>query len=182
MEIDQNKIYTFVCYHHGPYEALYKDGFCPKCEGLVADIEDIEDGGFISYKAEGWSPALEWVEADSLSFKAAEPTKDSAHRAAETLQVSACKAAPPAEEAQDQPRERATFDQVNNPPHYNQGGIECFDAIKASLSPEEYKGYLRGQIIKYIWRMNHKGNSLQDAQKASWYLNKLIQQQKEQGE
>lgn len=64
-------------------------------------------------------------------------------------------------------------DFVNHPPHYRQGDIECIDAIKAALG-DGYKYYLQGSIIKYIWRFEHKENAVQDLQKSSWYLNKLI--------
>jgi len=64
-------------------------------------------------------------------------------------------------------------DFVNHPPHYKQGDIECIDAIKAALG-DGYKYYLQGSIIKYIWRFEHKENAVQDLQKSSWYLNKLI--------
>ena len=64
-------------------------------------------------------------------------------------------------------------DQVNHPSHYTQGGIECIDAIEAAMSEEEFRGYLRGNILKYVWRLCHKGG-LTDAKKALWYLNKLI--------
>ena len=64
-------------------------------------------------------------------------------------------------------------DQVNHPPHYTQGGIECIDAIEAAMSVEEFRGYLRGNIMKYVWRIHHKGGVL-DGQKAQWYLNKLL--------
>lgn len=67
------------------------------------------------------------------------------------------------------------MDLVNQPPHYNQGGIECVEAIKASMSPEEFQGYLKGNAIKYLWRYRHK-NGVQDLQKANWYNNRLIQE------
>ena len=62
---------------------------------------------------------------------------------------------------------------VNHPSHYTSGNIECIDAIKASMTKEEFIGFLRGQIIKYIWRMHHKGNPTQDVGKSIWYANKL---------
>ena len=65
-------------------------------------------------------------------------------------------------------------DPVNSPDHYTQGGIECIDAIQAALSPEEFRGYLRGNILKYNWRCRHKGG-VEDARKAMWYLTKLIE-------
>jgi len=64
-------------------------------------------------------------------------------------------------------------DYVNHPPHYKQGDIECIDAIKAALG-DGYKYYLQGSIIKYIWRFEHKENPVQDLQKSSWYLDRLI--------
>lgn len=71
------------------------------------------------------------------------------------------------------------FDTVTKPEHYNQGGIECIDAIKASMSREEYLGFLKGQVIKYLWRYRHKGNPEQDLRKAEYYNTKLIDEIKE---
>lgn len=67
------------------------------------------------------------------------------------------------------------MDLVNQPPHYNQGGVECIEAIKASMSAEEFQGYLKGNAMKYLWRYRHK-NGVQDLQKANWYNNRLIQE------
>jgi hypothetical protein len=64
-------------------------------------------------------------------------------------------------------------DVVNRPRHYNTGSIECIEAIKASMSPLEFKGYLKGNILKYLWRYNYKGKPTEDVAKANWYLNKL---------
>jgi hypothetical protein len=44
-----------------------------------------------------------------------------------------------------------------NPSHYKQGGIECIDAIKASMNLAEFIGYLQGNVLKYVWRHRHKG-------------------------
>ena len=67
------------------------------------------------------------------------------------------------------------IDLVNNPPHYNKHGVECIDAIQASMTEEEFKGYLKGNNLKYLWRYNYKGKPLEDLQKAKWYLDKLIE-------
>jgi len=64
-------------------------------------------------------------------------------------------------------------DPVNQPPHYRQGEIECIEAIEAALTPEEFRGYCKGNVIKYLWRMNHKGSKVQDSEKAAWYLTRL---------
>ena len=71
-------------------------------------------------------------------------------------------------------------DAVNNPPHYNKGGIECIDAIEAMLTQEEFVGYLRGNSLKYRWRFRYK-NGIQDLEKAEWYENKLMETLKENG-
>ena len=47
--------------------------------------------------------------------------------------------------------------EVNKPPHYTQGEIECIDAIKSTLTEEEFRGYCKGQAMAYLWRERHKG-------------------------
>ena len=68
-------------------------------------------------------------------------------------------------------------DVVNHPKHYNQGLIECIDAIRAMLSPEEFIGYLRGNSLKYRWRFRYK-NGIQDLEKAEWYEKRLKEELK----
>ena len=70
--------------------------------------------------------------------------------------------------------ETVEADPVNKAIHYNQGGIECIKAIEASMSPEEYAGFLKGQVIKYVWRYRHKGKPVEDLKKARYYLDELI--------
>ena len=69
--------------------------------------------------------------------------------------------------------EWAEEDMINNPNHYNNGAIECIDAIEQSMTLEGFRGYLKGNVQKYVWRYESKGG-LQDLMKAHWYLNKLI--------
>jgi hypothetical protein len=64
-------------------------------------------------------------------------------------------------------------DNVNSPAHYRQGGIECIEAIKASMSQHGFRDYLKGNVMKYIWRYEHKGKAVEDIEKAIWYLNRL---------
>jgi len=64
---------------------------------------------------------------------------------------------------------------VNNPAHYNTGDIECIDAIESSMSPEQFQSYLKGNCIKYLWRMSYKGKKLEDTLKAKWYLSRMIE-------
>lgn len=65
-------------------------------------------------------------------------------------------------------------DLINHPPHYTQGDIECIDAIAAALGPDGFRAYCKGQVIKYLWRAEHKGNALQDTCKADWYMQRLL--------
>ena len=65
-------------------------------------------------------------------------------------------------------------DNVDHPSHYTQGGIECIDAIRAALTPEEFRGMCKGNALKYIWRERHKGG-IEDLKKARWYLGKIIE-------
>jgi len=67
-------------------------------------------------------------------------------------------------------------DNVNRPSHYRKGKVECIDAIK-SATGDGYQFYLQGNIIKYMWRFNHK-NGLEDLQKAQWYLSELMKLKK----
>ena len=62
---------------------------------------------------------------------------------------------------------------VDHPLHYNQGGIECIDAIKAAtvnLAGEE--AFCTGNAIKYLWRWKEK-NGTEDLDKAIWYINRI---------
>ena len=73
------------------------------------------------------------------------------------------------------PEAEAVPDVVNHPAHYKVGGIETIDFIKAKLTPEEFKGYLLGNVLKYASRAGHKDNAMQDAGKLAWYANKLAE-------
>lgn len=65
-------------------------------------------------------------------------------------------------------------DIVNHPEHYTTGKIECLDAIESALGSYNFQSYLRGQVMKYLWRMDKKGAMLEDAKKAQFYLNRLV--------
>ena len=70
--------------------------------------------------------------------------------------------------------EESEQDNVNSPSHYTKGGIECIDAIEASMTREAFLGYLKGNVQKYVFRYESKSNPTEDLKKAQWYLNKLI--------
>ena len=66
-------------------------------------------------------------------------------------------------------------EEVDHPSHYCKGGIECIDAIEASMTDESFKGFLKGNVMKYIYRYESKEKPLEDLEKAEWYLKKLIE-------
>lgn len=68
----------------------------------------------------------------------------------------------------------ATQDIVNHPNHYNSYSREVIDTMQGSMTPEEFKGYLKGNVMKYINRYQFK-NGVEDLKKAQWYLNKLTE-------
>ena len=71
-------------------------------------------------------------------------------------------------------------DNVNHPKHYCKGGLECIQVIKAQLTPEQYEGYLYGNVIKYMWRWKEK-DGLEDLRKAAKYLEWLQEEVKKNG-
>lgn len=68
-------------------------------------------------------------------------------------------------------------DNVNSPAHYTNGEIECIDAIESSLTLEEFRGYMKGNVLKYVWRERSKGGT-ESLEKAEWYLKRLIRTDK----
>ena len=65
-------------------------------------------------------------------------------------------------------------DNVKSPPHYTKGAIECIEAIQAALTAEEFRGYCKGNAMKYIWRERLKGGT-ESIEKAAWYLDYMTQ-------
>ena len=70
-------------------------------------------------------------------------------------------------------------DMVNHPSHYNQGGIECIDALKAAtVSKTGIEAVCTANAIKYLWRYEEK-NGIEDVKKARWYIDRLIRELEE---
>lgn len=69
-------------------------------------------------------------------------------------------------------------DMVNHPAHYTAGDVECIDALKSMVAgyTNTCQACLAWQVVKYIWRLPLKENALQDAKKAQYYLNQLIEE------
>jgi len=74
------------------------------------------------------------------------------------------------------PNNRSSNPMVDSPSHYTRGRKEVIDVIEDAIkdAPSAIYGMLQGQSLKYILRMWSKENSRQDAQKAIWYLERLI--------
>lgn len=65
------------------------------------------------------------------------------------------------------------IDMVNEPPHYKIGGIDSLDFIIAKKL-----NYCLGNVVKYLTRAGHKGDLLEDLEKAEYYLKRAIKEQK----
>ncbi len=66
--------------------------------------------------------------------------------------------------------------------HYTHGaGVECIEAIRSALGPEQFIGHCRGNIIKYLWRYPLKGG-VADLKKAADYLDWLIDAETHRGD
>lgn len=81
-----------------------------------------------------------------------------------------------AEEKIEQAINEIKPDMVAHPPHYNQGGIECIDAIKsATVGKTGIEAVCVANVIKYCWRYEEK-NGVDDVKKSRWYLDRLIKE------
>lgn len=67
-------------------------------------------------------------------------------------------------------------DAVNHPPHYTNSDAECDGCGKKieCIDVTRHHSFNIGNAIKYLWRCEHKGNAIQDLQKAAWYINDEI--------
>ena len=130
----------------------WNGGDCPVPEGTVVDIKqrdgDIQQGQVVGEGS--WVEPLCWRDDDCMG------------------DIVAYKVVQPFDDAPAKP------DMVNSPPHYTQGGIETIEAIRAALTPEEFRGYCKGSVLAYVWRERHKGGD-EDLGKSVWYLNKLLE-------
>lgn len=70
-------------------------------------------------------------------------------------------------------------DMVSHPKHYNQGGIECIDALKAAtVGKRGIEAVCVANVIKYLWRYEEK-NGIEDIRKAKWYIERLLKELEE---
>ena len=70
-------------------------------------------------------------------------------------------------------------DMVQHPNHYTAYDMETIEAIKGQSTPEQFRGYLKGNIMKYLSRYQFK-NGIEDLRKAQWYLKALREYEERQ--
>lgn len=71
------------------------------------------------------------------------------------------------------------MDEIKNPPHYHRNGIDVIGFSELQFDSAELKGFYRINALKYVTRYHKKGTPLQDLQKAKFYIDKLIQMERE---
>lgn len=70
-----------------------------------------------------------------------------------------------------EPEDDEAKNNVSHPPHYG-GKDDPFEVIK--IIEAKKLGFHEGNVLKYLLRATHKGNEIEDLEKAAWYLNRLI--------
>lgn len=64
---------------------------------------------------------------------------------------------------------------INSPAHYNQGSMECIDAIVGAYGKDEARIFCKINAFKYLWRLGHKDEESQEIGKTKWYLDKYLE-------
>lgn len=65
--------------------------------------------------------------------------------------------------------------------HYRDMPVQPWEAMEAWMSTEAFRGYLRGNAIKYLARCDAKGG-IEDIRKAQHYLDRLLESYAQEGE
>ena len=73
--------------------------------------------------------------------------------------------------------EETEVSRVNHPSHYTSGRQEAIDTIEDAIkdAPDPITGNLQATVLKYLLRLWLKDNPKEDAEKARWYLSRLIE-------
>ena len=64
---------------------------------------------------------------------------------------------------------------VQSPSHYNQGKVECIEAMISAFGEEEVRVFCKINAFKYLWRLGHKDEEKQEIGKIKWYLDKYLE-------
>ena len=67
------------------------------------------------------------------------------------------------------------MENVNHPEHYNNGKIECIDAMISTFGEDSVAEFCIINAFKYLWRYKYKSKPTEDIKKAIWYLNKYLE-------
>lgn len=78
--------------------------------------------------------------------------------------------------------DKAPADDINTPAHYHSGGIDVIGFAEKQFSKEQLIGSHRINVIKYVTRFDKKGSPLKDLKKARFYINKLIELERDSDE
>lgn len=143
--------------HAGPFDSADK---CATYDAQVFDIVVSSESGIVMFECDTYG----WFEMHSLCHIGGSLLEEMrshvlAHEKANAL---------------TRRNDADMVDMVNAPPHYNQAGIECIDAIAAATSGKTgVQAVCVANVIKYLWRYELK-NGVEDVKKARWYLDRLI--------
>ena len=172
---------TEIAIKEKPYVTPGPDGEPDELPFGELDTEDEEnDMKWYQDKLKDDEPAPEKVKVKKEAVEGiniASVTEDivsAAEKAMDRLDSASKQVIMTTKEAMEKMGLNVSDDPVNHPSHYTQGSIECIDAIEASMTKEEACGYLKGCVMKYVWRYRHKGG-VEDLEKARWYLDRLIE-------
>ena len=142
-------------------ELLHRDTVAESVRAVLKDMEG---------KHEESSVLQENVKATHTLYVKAPASADEFEKQLKSLLPQKLALEPlPEKDGPIQMPESSKPDNVNHPKHYCKGGLECIQVIKAQLTPEQNKGYLYGNVLKYLWRWPDK-NGLEDLRKAAKYL------------
>lgn len=67
------------------------------------------------------------------------------------------------------------IEEAIRPAHYNQGNIECIDAMISAFGAYSTAEFCKINAMKYIWRLGHKDDEAQEIGKIKWYLDKYLE-------
>lgn len=65
-------------------------------------------------------------------------------------------------------------DLINKPNHYHKGGFDIYEIMQAKMTPEEYRGFCKGNVLKYLLREDQKGG-VNDIKKLRFNADRLIE-------
>ena len=74
----------------------------------------------------------------------------------------------------DEEEDNKKVEDAINPSHYKVEGLpEAIDIMNHLMTPEQFEGFLWGNIMKYAYRFGRKGDKGETAGKIAWYANQL---------